>query len=157
MVALSKTDFPVLGLPAGMRATRAMQALLRVLPAQQPQGGWTEGLVEVTLREQGVTVNRVTVYRALDRLVQAGALLCTVDKQRTMRYWVASHASLDTCAHWACKGCNQSVPLDANAAAVQAALHALQQAISQTAGVHSLSMDVVVQGECVSCATERCT
>ena len=82
------TNVPTLTLPAGMRATRAVPALLSLLPAQ-PEGGWTEALVEVALQKQGITVNRVTVYRALDRLAQAGLLLRTVDAQRITRYWVS--------------------------------------------------------------------
>ena len=59
-----------LQLPAGMRATRAVLAMLDILP-QQPMQGWTESTVESALQARGVVVNRVTVYRALDRFVQA--------------------------------------------------------------------------------------
>lgn len=145
----------VLTLPAGMRATRAVQALLWVLPAQQPGQGWTQALAEAALHAQGVQVNRVTVYRALDRLAEAGLLQRTVDAQRTTRYWVV-HATAKPSApsaHMECKACHQPMALDESAAAVQAALQALRQAVAQTAGVHNPTLDVSVQAECAHCAS----
>ena len=152
VVVSGMSESAVLVLPAGMRATRAMQALLRVLP-NQPEGGWTQASVEGALRVQGVAVNRVTVYRALDRMVQAGVLQCTVDSHRTTRYWIAARSPSAALAHLECTACHQSVPLDAGAAAVQAALHALQQAVSQSMGTQKLQLDIAVHGECASCST----
>lgn len=149
----SLTSSPPLTLPAGMRATRAVQALLSLLPAQ-PEGGWTEALVEIALQKQGVGVNRVTVYRALDRLAQAGLLLRTVDAQRVTRYWVSETSAPTPSAHMECKACHQPMPLDANVAAVQAALLALQQAVAQSTGVSRSSLDVTVQAQCTNCADD---
>lgn len=140
----------VLPLPAGMRATRAVQALLSVLPLQ-PEGGWTQSLVEAALQQQGVQVNRVTVYRALDRLAQAGLLERRVDAQRITHYFVADPSAPIPSAHMECTSCHQPMALDAGAAAVQAALQALRQAVMQTTGVHKLVVDVAVQGECAQC------
>ena len=140
-----------LTLPAGMRATRAVQALLSVLPVQ-PEGGWTEALVEAALQQQGVHVNRVTVYRALDRLTAAGLLQRTVDSQRVSRYWVADAVASMSLAHMECKGCHQPLDLDTSAAAVQAALQALRQAVAQTTGIANAALDVTVQTQCASCA-----
>lgn len=100
-------------------------------------------------------VNRVTVYRALDRLAEAGLLQRTVDAQRTTRYWVV-HATAKPSApsaHMECKACHQPMALDESAAAVQAALQALRQAVAQTAGVHNPTLDVSVQAECAHCAS----
>jgi Fur family transcriptional regulator, ferric uptake regulator len=147
----SGPDLPVLTLPAGMRATRAVQALLALLPCQ-PKDGWTEATVEAALQTKGVAVNRVTVYRALDRMVQAGLLYSTVDNQRITRYWVAAATQPEVSTHMECTACHQSIALDAGSATVQAALLALQQALAQSAGVHNAQVDVSVQGECTSCA-----
>lgn len=136
-----------------MRATRAVQALLSVLPAQ-PEAGWTQSLVEAALQQQGIAVNRVTVYRALDRLVHAGVLQRTVDTQRVTRYWVVSPATPVPSAHMECKACHQPMALDANAAAVQAALVALQQAVAQATGLTRCSLGVMVQAQCAHCADE---
>ena len=152
MLAVPLTAAPnPLTLPAGMRATRAVQALLRLLP-HQPLDGWTEQTVEGGLHAQGVQVNRVTIYRALDRLVQAGLLQRTVDTQRLTRYWVVSSAPSADQTQLACTSCHQHFEVDANAQAVQAALLALRQALVQSTGVQNPHMRVAVAGECAQCA-----
>lgn len=156
MPVLSKPLSTALPLPVGMRATRAVQALLSLLPGQ-PSAGWTESLVEAALQQQGVNVNRVTVYRALDRLTQAGLLERTVDTQRITRYWVADRAAPLSSAHLECTACHQSIALDAGALAVQAALEALRHAVMQTTGLHNPLLDVAVQAECAQCAGDAPT
>ena len=143
-------DSSALPLPAGMRSTRAVQALLYLLPSQ-PEGGWTEALVEAALQQHGVQVNRVTIYRALDRLTHAGLLQRMVDAKRITRYFVADSITPQTSAHMECKACHQPMDLDTGAAAVQAALQALRQAVMQTAGVDKLAVDISVQAECAQC------
>lgn len=151
---MSNSSIPAaLTLPAGMRATRAVQALLSLLP-MQPQGGWTEPQVEGALLQQGISVNRVTVYRALDRLAQAGLLQRTVDVQRITRYLVVDAAAPSASAHMECTACHQYIALDQGFEAVQAALHALRAAVEQSTGVHSPTLDVAVQGECAQCAID---
>ena len=142
-----------LPLPAGMRATRAVVALLRLLPAQ-PDGGWTQALVETALQQQGIAVNRVTVYRALDRLTQAGLLRRSIDALRTTRYWVAEAGGTTPSAHthMECKACHQPMALDERAATLQAALLALRQAVVQATGVCNPTLDVTVHAQCALCA-----
>lgn len=140
-------------LPVGMRATRAVQALLCLLPVQ-PDGGWTESSVEDVLHAQGVQVNRVTVYRALDRLALAGLLERTVDAQRVTRYWCKDLAAPIPSAHLECTVCYQSIAVDASATAVHAALQALRQALVQATGVHNPALDVAMQGQCAQCASD---
>lgn len=148
---MTKPSTPTLTLPAGMRATRAVQALLSLLP-MQPPAGWTEALVEVALHDQGISVNRVTVYRALDRLTQAGLLQRTVNAQRITHYFVVDVTAPTASAHLECTACHQHITLDPGAGAVQAALHALREALVQSTGVHKPMLDVAVQGECAQCA-----
>lgn len=148
---MTKPSAPTLTLPAGMRATRAVQALLSLLP-MQPPAGWTEALVEVALHDQGIPVNRVTVYRALDRLTQAGLLQRTVNAQRITHYFVVDATAPTASAHLECTACHQHITLDPGAGAVQAALHALREALVQSTGVHKPMLDVAVQGECAQCA-----
>ena len=148
---MTKPSTPTLTLPAGMRATRAVQALLSLLP-MQPPAGWTEALVEVALHDQGIPVNRVTVYRALDRLTQAGLLQRTVNAQRITHYFVVDATAPTASAHLECTACHQHITLDPGAGAVQAALHALREALVQSTGVHKPMLDVAVQGECAQCA-----
>lgn len=141
-----------------MRATRAVQALLRLLPSQ-PEGGWTQARVEAALQQQGICVNRVTVYRALDRLAQAGLLQRTVDAQRVTRYRVPYQAvdadQPAASAHMECTRCHQHQELGQAGDAVQAALQALRQALVQSTGVHNPWLDVTVQGECSDCTADH--
>ena len=115
-------------LPAGMRSTRATRAMLALLRSQSEQR-WTAAEVEAALARVGVAVNRVTVFRALDRLTQAGLLLRKVDDDRLTRYqWVkegaaqpASRAAAaphpDAPLRWRCTQClaSRAVEMDAPA------------------------------------------
>lgn len=148
----SSFSTPPLTLPAGMRATRAMQALLWLLP-QQPDEGWTESAVEAALHAQGQSVNRVTVYRALDRLTQAGLLVRSVDAQRITRYWVqGANDAPQAHTYLECTACHQHFRWGPDSAAVQAALHNLQQALVQT-GVGAHQLHVAVHAPCQHCAS----
>ena len=76
-------------LPAGMRSTRATRALLALLRSQADQR------FAAAEAEAALAVNRVTVFRALDRLAKAGLLERGVDADRVTRYrWVGEAASL---------------------------------------------------------------
>ncbi len=140
-----------LRLPAGMRATRAVLAMLELLP-QQPEQGWTESTVEAALQARGVVVNRVTVYRALDRFVQAGLLQRSVDASRVTRYWLHAAEYAGDVPQLECTRCHQHFSLDQGSAAVQSALQALRQALAHSAGVRNPSIDVAMHGECAQCA-----
>ncbi len=134
-----------------MRATKAVQAMLDLLPAQ-PVSGWTEALVEAGLHSQGLKVNRVTVYRALNRLVEACVLQRAVDAGRITRYFLASSGQPQAVPQLECSACHQHFKLGENSAAVQSALRALRQALSQSTGVVNPQLDISVQGECAQCA-----
>lgn len=139
-------------LPAGMRATRATQALLALLP-QQPAGGWSHAALEAALHQQGHSINRVTIYRVLDRLCTSGVLRKHVDAQRTTRFELASAdttAPANTSAV-ACTDCSQPLVLGEAAAQVQSALQALQQALAHSTGTPQLQLAVGVQGACQHC------
>ena len=146
-----------LSLPPGMRATKAVQALLALLPAQ-PEQGWTEALVEAALHQQGIGVNRVTIYRALDRLTKAGLLQRSIDLQRITRYFVST---APPCAERAlpymeCRACHQPLALRDGAAAVQSALLTLRQALAHSTGLATSALDIAIVGECANC-TQRLT
>ena len=141
-----------LQLPSGMRATRLVQVLLWLLP-QQPAGGWTESLLEQALQREGITANKVTVYRALDRFVHAGVLRRHVDHQRTTRYVLHQAGNVPASPSWqvACGSCHQSLPLGTMPTAVQSALSGLQQALAQSTGAQAPSFHLQVQGACPQC------
>ncbi len=106
--------------------------------------------------EAPVALDRVTLYRLIDRLTHVGLLLCRVDARRVRRYQ-AMPASVKAMPHFECQSCHRDKPLDA---AVQAdaldlelaAEHALQAL--RALGYQGLSLDLAVRGVCADCAVE---
>lgn len=111
-----------------------------------------------TANTASVALDRVTLYRLIDRLTQVGLLLCRVDANRVRRYQ-AMPASVHALPHFECQSCHRDQPLQAtlqgNAfdleVAAQSALHALQ-----ALGYQGLSLDLAVRGVCADCATAAC-
>ena len=131
-----------LPLPAGMRATRAVVALLRLLPAQ-PDGGWTQALVETALQQQGIAVNRVTVYRALDFLLENGLV-----------HRIASLNAFMGCSHpehvhqgqfLICRECHVALELE------QSSISDAIVASAKDVGFSVETQTVEVVGLCASC------
>ena len=83
------TASPSWPLPPGMRATRATRALGALYQAQ-PQATLSVPEVAVALDAAGVQVNRVTVYRLLDRFAAAGLLQRQIDGARVTRFALAT-------------------------------------------------------------------
>lgn len=155
-----------LQLPPGMRATRATRAMVALLRGRSGER-FTAAETEAALARKGVVVNRVTVFRALDRLAQAGLLQRGVDADRITRYqWrieAAAAASVSSAAiaspaterrpQWqavfTCDQCSTVQPLDASAPAVGSALAQLAVALQPTGHTQS----VQVHGVCAQCVT----
>lgn len=104
-------------------------------------------------------LDRVTLYRLIDRLTQVGLLLCRVDSQRVRRYQ-AMPASVHAIAHFECQSCHRDSPLGA---ALKASADDLDRA-AQTAlaalsalGYQAMRMDFAVRGVCADCATGNTT
>ena len=73
----------------GLRRTSAARLVLGWLLAH-PDTSYTHGQLQAALADDGtgisVELDRVTLYRLIDRLTQVGLLLCRVDASRTRRY-----------------------------------------------------------------------
>jgi Fur family ferric uptake transcriptional regulator len=99
-------------------------------------------------------LDRVTLYRLIDRLTQVGLVLCRVDVKRVRRFQ-AMPASVHAIPHFECQSCHRDSPLagalKANAndleRAAQNALEALK-----ALGYQGLSLDFAVRGVCADCA-----
>ncbi|WP_341918387.1 Fur family transcriptional regulator [Polaromonas sp. YR568] len=100
-------------------------------------------------------LDRVTLYRLIDRLTQVGLLLCRVDASRVRRYQ-AMPAGVHAMPHFECQSCHRDSPLEnalqASAEdldrAAQSALEALK-----ALGYQGMSLDFAVRGVCADCAT----
>ena len=137
-------------LPPGMRATRATRALAAVYEAR-PDAALSEPQVEAALAQAGVAVNKVTVYRMLDRFAAAGLLHKQVDAGRVTRYALAPQGEEGAAPRFECDDCHRQFRLSQGSAKVQKALQQVLQALA-TAGHESLAVDIAVHGRCADCA-----
>ncbi|CAM3341940.1 Fur family transcriptional regulator [Polaromonas hydrogenivorans] len=143
----------------GLRRTAAARRVLGWLLAH-PDTTYTHAQLQMALSGEGEgegpsALDRVTLYRLIDRLTQVGLLLCRVDASRVRRYQ-AMPTSVHALPHFECQSCHRDSPLAgalmANAddleRAAQSALAALK-----ALGYQGLSMDFAVRGVCADCAT----
>ncbi|MDO9403841.1 MAG: Fur family transcriptional regulator [Polaromonas sp.] len=143
----------------GLRRTSAARLVLGWLLAH-PETSYTHAQLQAALGTEeagaeGVALDRVTLYRLIDRLTQVGLLLCRVDASRVRRYQ-AMPTSVHAIPHFECQSCHRDSPLSG---ALQASATDLERA-AQTAlealkalGYQGMSMDFAVRGVCVDCAT----
>lgn len=136
-------------LPAGMRSTRAGQAVLALFAAR-PDAVVSEADVELSLQAQGIHVNRVTVYRLLNKLHAAGLLQRSVDAERIARYMRSSAEGGAQLPRFECDGCHQQFRLAGQQTRLQTALRALRQEL-QAAGHEALRLELAVRGRCAGC------
>lgn len=137
-------------LPPGLRSTRATRAVLALL-ADQPAAALSEAEVEAALQRAGVAVNRVTVYRLLDRLAAAGLLRRQVDAQRVARYALAAAPQDDALPRFECDDCHRHFRLSEGSERLQTATRQMLKALA-SAGHEDLAVDIAVRGRCAGCA-----
>ena len=119
--------------------------------AARPDASLSEPEVEAALAEAGVAVNKVTVYRMLDRFAVAGLLHKQVDAARVTRYALAPQGEEGAAPRFECDDCHRQFRLSQGAAKVQKALQQMLAALA-TAWHESLAVDVAVHGRCADCA-----
>lgn len=133
-----------------MRATRATRALASLYEAR-PDAALSEPEVEAALAAAGASVNKVTVYRMLDRFAAAGLLHKQVDAARVTRFALAPQGEEGAAPRFECDDCHRQFRLSQGSAKVQTALKQVLQALA-TAGHESLAVDIAVHGRCADCA-----
>jgi Fur family transcriptional regulator, ferric uptake regulator len=141
----------------GLRRTGAARQVLGWLLAN-PDTSYTHAQLQTALTQDGaLELDRVTLYRLIDRLTQVGLLLCRVDVNRVRRYQ-AMPASVHALPHFECQSCHRDRPL---AGALQRSADDLERA-AQTAlkalralGYQGLSMDFAVRGLCADCVNAQ--
>lgn len=143
----------------GLRRTSAARLVLGWLLAH-PDTSYTHAQLQAALQGDstlapGVTLDRVTLYRLIDRLTQVGLLLCRVDAKRVRRYQ-AMPASVHAMPHFECQSCHRDSPLSgalqANALDLERAAQTALEAL-KALGYQGLSLDFAVRGVCADCAT----
>ena len=138
----------------GLRRTAAARLVLGWLLAH-PDTSYTHAQLQTALSGEGPSaLDRVTLYRLIDRLTQVGLLLCRVDAKRVRRYQ-AMPASVHAMPHFECQSCHRDSPF---AGALEASSHDLERAAQsalqalKALGYQGLSMDFAVRGVCADCA-----
>lgn len=149
----------------GLRRTAAARLVLGWFLAH-PDISYTHAQLQAALQspepaddggvgEGGVTLDRVTLYRLIDRLSQVGLLLCRVDAKRVRRYQ-AMPESVKAMPHFECQSCHRDSPLQGtlqgNALDLEAAAQNALQAL-KALGYQGLSLDLAVRGVCADCAS----
>ena len=147
----------------GLRRTAAARLVLGWLLAH-PDTSYTHAQLQAALAgDAEVALDRVTLYRLIDRLTQVGLLLCRVDANRVRRYQ-AMPSSVHAIPHFECQSCHRDSPLagalaGTSSGALKASAKDLERA-AQTAlqalkalGYQGMSMDFAVRGVCADCAT----
>lgn len=133
---------------AKLRRTPATLALADLF-ARDPDTALSHAEAELALTRAGIEVNRVTVYRLLDRFAAAGMLRRTVDAQRVSRFSMAIHD--DTVPRFECDDCHRQFRLADGTEKLSAATRQVLQAL-KAAGHEGHSIDVSVHGRCAGCA-----
>jgi len=143
----------------GLRRTAAARLVLGWLLAH-PDTSYTHAQLQTALvSDTELALDRVTLYRLIDRLTQVGLLLCRVDANRVRRYQ-AMPSSVHAIPHFECQSCHRDSPLaGAFSGALKANANDLERA-AQTAlealkalGYQGTSMDFAVRGLCADCST----
>ena len=138
----------------GLRRTGAARRVLGWLLAH-PDISYTHAQLQEALADGTHSLDRVTLYRLIDRLTQVGLLLCRVDARRVRRYQ-AMPASVKAIPHFECQSCHRDSPLAGTlqSGAIDLEL-AAQQAIQalRVLGYQGLSLDLAVRGVCADCAS----
>jgi Fur family ferric uptake transcriptional regulator len=138
----------------GLRRTGAARLVLGWLLAH-PDTSYTHAQLQAAMLDSAHSLDRVTLYRLIDRLTQVGLLLCRVDANRVRRYQ-AMPASVKAMPHFECQSCHRDSPLvgalAANAVDLELAAQNALQAL-KALGYQGLSFDLAVRGVCADCAT----
>ena len=142
----------------GLRRTAAARRVLGWLLAH-PDTSYTHAQLQMALGSDAAAgdaaLDRVTLYRLIDRLTQVGLLLCRVDASRVRRYQ-AMPVGVHAMPHFECQSCHRDSPLETALQssaddldrAAQSALDALK-----ALGYQGMSLDFAVRGVCADCAT----
>ncbi|QHE87303.1 Fur family transcriptional regulator [Hydrogenophaga sp. BPS33] len=142
---------------AGLRRTLATRAVLGLFLAQPP-GGLTHAQAMNALTARGLDINRVTLYRLLDRLAVCGVLQRqTDDEERTWRFSLAPEQGVGSRAAKAagllpfeCDACHRQFELPGAGEPLRALARDLQRLAAQL-GHRSERVDVAVHGTCADC------
>lgn len=139
---------------AGLRRTLATRAVLGLFLAQ-PLGGLTHAQALNALTARGLDINRVTLYRLLDRLAACGVLQRHTDDQaRTWRFSLApleaASEAQSTLPRFECGACHRQFRVEQVSESTTLMTRELLNALARL-GHQGARVDVSVHGTCADC------
>ncbi len=138
---------------AGLRRTLATRAVLGLFLAN-PQGTLSHAQALASLTARGLDINRVTLYRLLDRLAACGVLQRHAnDDARTWRYGLAD-TDEGLAPRFECDACHRQFRLVEGSAPTQAVASDLLRTLAGL-GHQGLRVDVAIHGTCASCLPQE--
>jgi Fur family ferric uptake transcriptional regulator len=135
---------------AGLRRTLATRAVLGLF-LSNPQGTLSHAQALNSLNARGLAINRVTLYRLLDRLAACGVLQRHADDgARTWRFSLADTVSDGVAPRFECDACHRQFRLTEGSAPTQAVASDLLRTLAGL-GHQGVRVDVSIHGTCASC------
>lgn len=135
---------------AGLRRTLATRAVLGLFLAH-PQGSISHAQAQAALSGRGLEVNRVTLYRLLDRLAACGVLQRHADDDaRTWRFSLADLAQAGVVPRFECDACHQQFRLTEAGAPTRAVADDLLRTLARL-GHQGQRVDLSIHGTCAAC------
>lgn len=135
---------------AGLRRTRAALAVLEVFLAD-PAHTLTHADLEAALAARGLSVNRVTIYRLLERLGAAGVLeKHSDDADRIWRFGLQAAEPGVSLPRFECDACHRHFSLPQASEPTKAVADQLLTALSGLGHVGQ-RVDLAIHGTCAGC------
>lgn len=135
---------------AGLRRTLATRAVLGLFLAQ-PRTSWSHTQALASLAARGLAIDRVTLYRLLDRLAACGVLQRqTDDDARTWRFRLADRDDDGAAPRFECDTCHRQFRLIQASEPTRAVADELMRTLAGM-GHRGLRLDMAVHGTCADC------
>ncbi len=135
---------------AGLRRTLATRAVLGLFLAH-PQGSLSHAQALASLQARGLDINRVTLYRLLDRLAACGVLQRHADDDaRTWRYGLAASGEEALAPRFECDACHRQFRLTEASEPTQAVARDLFRTLARL-GHQGQRVDLSIHGTCAGC------
>lgn len=135
---------------AGLRRTLATRAVLGLFLAS-PQGTLSHAQALASLQARGLDINRVTLYRLLDRLAACGVLQRQADDDaRTWRYGLAAPEAEAQAPRFECDACHRQFRLTEASEPTRAVARDLFRTLARL-GHQGQRVDLSIHGTCAGC------
>jgi len=135
---------------AGLRRTLATRAVLGLFLAN-PQGSITHAQTQQSLTARGLDINRVTLYRLLDRLAACGVLQRHADDgARTWRFSLADAPQDGVVPRFECDACHRQFRLTEAGEPTRQVASDLFRTLASL-GHQGQRVDLSIHGTCAAC------